>query len=492
MQIEIEIDDYISFDSFKERKAARAIIKDGDRFLLVRGPEGDLKFPGGGQEKDESLSRTLCREVMEETGYEIADKTVRDFGTVKEVRKKTGTVVMLSHYFTCRVTGKSGAHNGDYTPVWLTLKEAFAVNSGIRDYEKFPWVLRETRVMDYLLHNRYVSIYDDFECIAGECSLTCCKGWKISVDDDTYTEWNASRKKSTFVRDGERIMRLNREGRCPFLNKNNLCDIVAEEGQQKTPDTCRLFPRQINDYDDCREYSLVSCCPHVIDIYRDKAITYNRDNSGDLFLVRDRIFDYFADENNSIVEAALLSFYYLVSDDFDEKELRRALKNISAPEVSTVEECNELFYDLAVNYVKEGLYKDFLLPIFELSDRLQNHGIKGKDIFNFSKEWHNYDSLMRRYLCLEIFSNLYLPDYDKRSMTIALQWIIMEYVTIRQAAFLTWMSEDELSYETIRECITVISRMTGYDEDDIIEYMESMFEDIIFEPAYIVTLIGKI
>ena len=68
----------------------------------------------------------------------------------------------------------------------------------------------------------------------------------------------------------------------------------------------------------------------------------------------------------------------------------------------------------------------------------------------------------------------------------------MEYVTIRQAAFLTWMREDELSYETMRECITVISRMTGYDEDDIIEYMESMFEDIIFEPAYIVTLIGKI
>ena len=54
------------------------------------------------------------------------------------------------------------------------------------------------------------------------------------------------------------------------------------------------------------------------------------------------------------------------------------------------------------------------------------------------------------------------------------------------------MREDELSYETMRECITVISRMTGYDEDDIIEYMESMFEDIIFEPAYIVTLIGKI
>ena len=156
MQIEIEIDNYISFDTFKERKAARAISKDGDRFLLVRGPEGDFKFPGGGQENGENLSKTLCREVMEETGYEIAGGTIRDFGTVKELRKKTGTVVMLSHYFTCCVTGKSEVHNGDYVPVWLTLKEAFAINSGIKDYEKFPWVLRENYVMEYLLHNRHV------------------------------------------------------------------------------------------------------------------------------------------------------------------------------------------------------------------------------------------------------------------------------------------------------------------------------------------------
>lgn len=57
MQIEIEIDKYISFDTFKERKAARAIIKDGDRFLLVRGPEGDFKFPGGGQEMERTFQK---------------------------------------------------------------------------------------------------------------------------------------------------------------------------------------------------------------------------------------------------------------------------------------------------------------------------------------------------------------------------------------------------------------------------------------------------
>ena len=31
--------------------------------------------------------------------------------------------------------------------------------------------------------------YDKFECIAGECDFTCCKEWKIAVDDATASKW---------------------------------------------------------------------------------------------------------------------------------------------------------------------------------------------------------------------------------------------------------------------------------------------------------------
>ena len=54
---------------------------------------------------------------------------------------------------------------------------------------------------------------------------------------------------------------------------------------------------------------------------------------------------------------------------------------------------------------------------------------------------------------------------------------MIEYTAIRQSLFL-WYSHNAnipLTYETIREHIVIISRMTGYDDDDIREYLENSF-----------------
>ena len=31
--------------------------------------------------------------------------------------------------------------------------------------------------------------YDEFQCIADACSLTCCQDWKIAVDRKTAAAW---------------------------------------------------------------------------------------------------------------------------------------------------------------------------------------------------------------------------------------------------------------------------------------------------------------
>ena len=33
--------------------------------------------------------------------------------------------------------------------------------------------------------------YDDFSCIADKCTISCCREWKINVDDVTYRKWKA-------------------------------------------------------------------------------------------------------------------------------------------------------------------------------------------------------------------------------------------------------------------------------------------------------------
>jgi len=50
-------------------------------------------------------------------------------------------------------------------------------------------------------------------------------------------------------------------GRCAFLNSQNLCDIYAELGSDALCETCRRYPRHVEEYEGLREWSLSLSCP---------------------------------------------------------------------------------------------------------------------------------------------------------------------------------------------------------------------------------------
>ena len=76
------------------------------------------------------------------------------------------------------------------------------------------------------------------------------------------------------------------------------------------------------------------------------------------------------------------------------------------------------------------------------------------------------------------------------------QWICMEYAVMRQGIFLKWLLNagetipQPLTYEAVRDYIVVIARMTGYDEEDIYEYMENSFQDVIWEWSYLFLILS--
>ncbi|WP_313584985.1 flagellin lysine-N-methylase [Lacrimispora sp.] len=106
--------------------------------------------------------------------------------------------------------------------------------------------------------------YNKFRCVAGECPDTCCAGWAIMIDDHTKKRYQM--RKDAFGR------RLNQwidwkngsfkqcNGRCAFLNKDNLCDIYKEAGPGMLCKTCRDYPRHIEEYEGVREISLSLSC----------------------------------------------------------------------------------------------------------------------------------------------------------------------------------------------------------------------------------------
>ncbi len=61
---------------------------------------------------------------------------------------------------------------------------------------------------------------------------------------------------------------------------------------------------------------------------------------------------------------------------------------------------------------------------------------------------------------------------------------------IRHAAFLCWHREGALSYETMRSCMVILSRMLGYEDEDIWEYLENSFERLIWDWGYFALVVS--
>lgn len=103
---------------------------------------------------------------------------------------------------------------------------------------------------------RVPSYYKEFKCIGSACEDTCCAGWDVVIDSETYecyqkmdgTFGDRLRSKMVVDKDGYNIFFVLDGDRCPFLNNNNLCDIHKEKGEQYLSYTCKQYPRYEEDF----------------------------------------------------------------------------------------------------------------------------------------------------------------------------------------------------------------------------------------------------
>jgi 8-oxo-dGTP pyrophosphatase MutT (NUDIX family) len=104
----------------------------------------------------ETLEQTLLREVQEETGYLVNVNSITEKLVVHEKRKGNPDDIleMDSYYFLCDVCENAGERNldtyeaeYDYKVSWMPLFDAITHNEAVEDYEKIPWIKRDTMVM---------------------------------------------------------------------------------------------------------------------------------------------------------------------------------------------------------------------------------------------------------------------------------------------------------------------------------------------------------
>ena len=109
--------------------------------------------------------------------------------------------------------------------------------------------------------------YPFFRCIAAACKHSCCVGWEIDVDAEALARYDGVQGAM-----GERLrlsidrkadppcFRLAEDERCPFLNRNGLCDLITELGEDSLCHICADHPRFRNVLPDRVELGLGLCC----------------------------------------------------------------------------------------------------------------------------------------------------------------------------------------------------------------------------------------
>lgn len=353
--------------------------------------------------------------------------------------------------------------------------------------------------------------YDDFECIADRCSFTCCRDWRIAVDDDTYSKW--SREYRAKVSDGAII--LDKDGKCPFLDEKGLCRIVLKEGEEAISQTCHTFPRENHIFETRTEQTLAMGCPEAVDslwkLQRWEVVgaeKYDTDTTeGLMFYLRDRILALMGDEQVAI-ETALKTAFYIALDFYDYQvennepdreyvdklfdksnveEIVKAINGVQRNYSDHIYEQNELLMDIMENYRRKGIYSDIIEPIATAAglyeqDEYEAEFLEGRK--TFENEWNKLQNEIRLLMQEEIFSSLYLPEGDIYTIVLKLQWLGITYAALKQMMFLVWKKNGCLEYTIRRKLVCVLIRMTGYSEGDIEEYLENSFEEIIWDWGY--------
>ncbi|MGB4659814.1 MAG: flagellin lysine-N-methylase, partial [Mobilitalea sp.] len=319
--------------------------------------------------------------------------------------------------------------------------------------------------MDNILKEEF---YEEFCCTADQCSFTCCKGWEIMVDSDTYQKWESNAEQSEHIcrhiktkEDGpqtKKVINMGESMCCPFLNEKELCNLFIKFGEEAMPKTCKVFPRQETSFGLLKEYSLSCACPTVIDmIHRLKGkIKFTLEGNADTgdtdllgFQIREAMIAILQNNKFVLKDKILLVFNMLlrlrkepvitkeIMEKYRDEDYLTSLVEFCTKTVikskDSYQEITELFIDIVLNYSHEKTFNPYLKDISNLA--------KSRNITEFATRWELFktefgqnDLLLENCIVSKVFGNCISDDMEE--MIMSFQTIITEYVMTKYSSFL--------------------------------------------------------
>lgn len=353
-----------------------------------------------------------------------------------------------------------------------------------------------------------------FKCIGSECVDTCCAGWDINIDGDTYKNYTSctgslkelvtgkfreNKDNEDYFNKG--FMILKEENKCPFLNNKLLFDIHGGIGEENLCITCKRFPRVYNIVDDVYEKSGLPSCEEICTMaflnkekmefieYEEEidesAIEIRRIIDTEAFEGSDSLLQYFWDirvisinimqnRSFSIEErlSILKSFYNEIEDlynkeDFD--KIEEVLEAYSDGEIDFISlkdlnltGSNEFYLSLLdeelINNIRSLRLKECIneckASILKLNDSMKYI----EEETNLIEEVEKYSYIFENYLVNQIFKDL-IPVNKGESLNLSINILINSYKIIKAYIIgIALNSKDEIGEEGIIRVIQSLSK----------------------------------
>ena len=382
---------------------------------------------------------------------------------------------------------------------------------------------------------RVPEYFKDFKCIASECEDTCCAGWGIVIDDETYNKYQkvdgafGDRLKSEIVHDaGENIFVLKGND-CPFLNENKLCDIYNELGEGGLCYTCRQYPRYLEEFGSLREMGISLSCPEAARIIlrdskkatfelseNDEEVTGYNDINAKLYIelmqCRKIVLDIIQNRDIDINTRAsvVLSFTKEIQDKIDEneigdikdirekysnkgfiKELLGSLeqyKNKKNDKYNNMHEYFNVFKNLKHINPNDPLGLDDAIRYFWQSEDDKEIYLSKNESFNkyYEKSMYKFEHILVYFIFRYFMKAVF--DYD---VSAKVKTAIVSYLMIKELSVVRFTEEGDFTEEDIVDIAHTYSKDIEHLEENI-ESLAEIFEtnEVFAVEKMIITLMN--
>ena len=180
---------------------------------------------------------------------------------------------------------------------------------------------------------------EGFRCIAGKCRHSCCIGWEIDIDEKTYEKYRTVsgpigeklRACISAPSDSEESLPhfiLGDNERCPFLNSENLCELILGLGEDSLCEICTEHPRFYKNCSGHLEMGYGLCCEEAARLLLSHSEPVRLIGLSEISGLRSEIFSLLQERTNSL-DARIDDIFGLLSVSPSEAVLASDASDIS-------------------------------------------------------------------------------------------------------------------------------------------------------------------